>query len=699
MNEQGSGLGAGVRIGEYEIVRELGFGGFGITYLARDRVLERLVAVKEYFPAEWGTRRTDGTIGPRTTAAAGDYAWGLERFVDEARVLARLDHPTIVKVHRVVEAGGTAYMVMEYVEGGSLAEELQVSGTLPEARVRALLSGLGEGLAAVHAAGLLHRDIKPANVMLRSRDGAPVLIDFGAAREQMGRQSRSITTVLTPGYAPIEQYSAKGRQGPWTDVYALGALAYAALSGRVPDDATERVLDDQLAPLDTASATPVSGGLARAVEAALAVDMRQRPQDTGEWLALLGEEGAAREGVVAGHGMSTAAPEADARSESWAADEGTSPAAAAEEVAVAAASGAPARRARRRVSPLVVWGAAAVLVGAVAFAVLGRGGDPVGDWESEEAALVLGVEDRVLVQRGLLEAGFDPGEWDGLLGAGTRAALREWQSARDLEATGYLTAATAEVLRTVGEQVAADSVVEAERVAAAAADSIARADAEAQRETEAARQAEEQRLAAERAEAARQAEEQRLAVEQAEAARQAEEQRLAAEQAEAARQAEEQRLAAEQAEAARQAEEQRFATVPLMRLFSDGLNRLIDSAARGDGFSSLSEATFGRERRGRSYYNVSPLPGYDVCEVQIGIVRPRVECISGRQSYLGALRQVIGVLGEPEEQEVDRAEWEIPLYGGITCSVDVNLDDDGDEIELSVIESYLPDRCRGRRGG
>ena len=489
MNEQGSGLGAGVRIVEYEIVRELGFGGFGITYLARDRVLERLVAVKEYFPAEWGTRRTDGTIGPRTTGAARDYAWGLERFVDEARALARLDHPAIVKVHRVVEAGGTAYMVMEYVEGRSLAEELQVSGTLPEARVRALLSGLAEGLGAVHAAGLLHRDIKPANVMLRSRDGSPALIDFGAAREQMGRQSRSITTVLTPGYAPIEQYSTKGRQGPWTDVYALGALAYAALSGRVPDDATERVLDDQLAPLDTATPTPVSGGLARVVEAALAVDMRRRPQDMGEWLALLGEggPGTAGEVIVAGRGIA-AAPEADAGSEGWAADEGTSPATAAEDVAVAPVGEGRARRARPRVSPLAVGGAAAVLLGVVAFAVLGRGGDPVGDWESEEAVLGLGVEDRVLVQRGLLELGYDPGEGDGLLGSGTRAALREWQSARGLEATGYLTLPVVDVLRVAGEQVVSDSIAEAGQLAAAEAeeaqrvsDSIARAEVDAQR--------------------------------------------------------------------------------------------------------------------------------------------------------------------------------------------------------------------------
>ena len=405
----GDGLVAGARIEEFEIVRELGFGGFGITYLARDHALARLVAVKEYFPGDWGTRRADGTIAARSATAEADYAWGLERFVDEARVLARLSHHNIVKVHRIVGAAGSAYMAMEYVEGHSLAEELKSSGPLPERRVRRLLAGLAEGLAAVHAAGLLHRDIKPANVMLREGDGSPVLIDFGAARQQMGRQSRSITAVLTPGYAPIEQYSSKGRQGPWTDVYALGALAYAALSGRAPDDATERMLEDRLVPVDTASATPVSGGLAGAVEAALAVDMRQRPQDTGQWLALLseGRAGTAGEAIVAGRGIA-AAPEADTGSEGWTAGAGTNPAPA-EEKSVAPANGGRARRARRRVSPLALGGAAAVLLGVVAFAVLGRGGDPVADWESEEAGLGLGVEDRVLVQRGLVDLGTIPG--------------------------------------------------------------------------------------------------------------------------------------------------------------------------------------------------------------------------------------------------------------------------------------------------
>ena len=278
MSEFGDGLPAGARIEEFEIVRELGRGGFGITYLARDHALHRLVAVKEYYPVDWSMRQAGGSIGPRSTTMAADYAWGLEKFVAEARVLARLDHPGIVKVHRIVEAAGSAYMAMEHIDGHSLADELLNSGPLSAPRVHRLLQRLAEGLAEVHAAGLLHRDVKPANVMLRARDGSPVLIDFGAARQQMGQQSRSITTILTPGYAPIEQYSKRGRQGPWTDVYALGAVGYAALSGRAPDDATERTMEDRLPPVDAVAASPVSGELAGAVMAALATDLRERPR-------------------------------------------------------------------------------------------------------------------------------------------------------------------------------------------------------------------------------------------------------------------------------------------------------------------------------------------------------------------------------------------------------------------------------------
>ena len=278
--------GHGERLAEFEIEKVLGAGGFGVTYLARDTALGRRVAVKEYLPREWGERQQDGTIGPRSEADAEDYRWGLERFLEEARVLARFDDPHIVRVHRVFEAQGSAYLVTEYVQGRSLAQELRAEGPWAEERVRWLLDALTSGLTQVHAAGLLHRDIKPANVMLRT-DGAPVLIDFGAAREVMGRHSRSVTSVVTPGYAPIEQYSTRGRQGPWTDIYALGAVAYVALSGRVPDDATERVRGDELPPVAAIAAQPVSAGFGAAVMAALAVGEGERPQDLGAWRASL----------------------------------------------------------------------------------------------------------------------------------------------------------------------------------------------------------------------------------------------------------------------------------------------------------------------------------------------------------------------------------------------------------------------------
>ena len=275
MTDTGDTLAPGTRLDELEIERVLGAGGFGVTYLARDVSLDAWRAVKEYLPRDWGTRRRDGTIGPRTGTDAEDYEWGLTRFLDEARILAKFDHPHLVRVYRVFEAWGTAYMVTEYVEGQTLSAALRASGPWSERQVRELLDALTDGLSAVHVAGLLHRDIKPGNVMVRP-DGTLVLIDFGAARQAMGRQSRSVTAVLTPGYAPIEQYSPRGNQGPWTDIYALGALAYEALIGQVPDDATERVLEDRLRPMGEVAPQGVSAGLGAAIDAALAVDGRDR---------------------------------------------------------------------------------------------------------------------------------------------------------------------------------------------------------------------------------------------------------------------------------------------------------------------------------------------------------------------------------------------------------------------------------------
>ena len=286
-------LAPGARIEEFVIERELGAGGFGVTYLAEDQSLGRRVAIKEYLPRGWGARRVDGSVGPWSSSHEEDYRWGLTRFLEEARTLARLDHPRIVRVNRVIEVRGTAYMVMEYVEGRNLEEALQAEGPWPESRVRALLEALLPGLELAHGAGLVHLDVKPANVMLRA-DGTPVLIDFGAARYAVGVRSlppsRSLLgTVLTPGYASHKLLLEK--QGPWTDVYALGAVAYRALSGRTPVAATERMeaaarkQADPLAPVAQAAAGGVSAGFGAAVTSALAVWPEDRPRDVSAWRA------------------------------------------------------------------------------------------------------------------------------------------------------------------------------------------------------------------------------------------------------------------------------------------------------------------------------------------------------------------------------------------------------------------------------
>ena len=277
----------GHRLQEYELVRVLGFGGFGMTYLGFDHNLDKAVAIKEYLPSDIATRTADRSVAPQTSGSSGDFQWGLDRFLDEARTLARFDHRHIIKVHRFFEAHGTAYIVMEYAEGETLSAYLTRKGTLSEAELKALLYPLLDGLAVVHKADFLHRDIKPGNIVLRDTDGSPVLLDFGAARQAIGAKSRSVTSIVTPGYAPIEQYSNRGRQGAWTDIYALGGVCYRALTGDVPDDATDRVRHDPLVPLAKRCADRASQAFLAAIDKALAMDERGRPQSIGAWRAAM----------------------------------------------------------------------------------------------------------------------------------------------------------------------------------------------------------------------------------------------------------------------------------------------------------------------------------------------------------------------------------------------------------------------------
>ena len=278
----------GHRLQEYELVRVLGMGGFGMTYLGFDHNLDKAVAIKEYLPSDIATRTADHSVAPQASEFRGDFQWGLERFLDEARTLARFDHRHIVKVYRFFEAHGTAYIVMEYAEGETLSAHLERKGTLSEAELKGILYPLLDGLAVVHGADFLHRDIKPGNIVLRDADGSPVLLDFGAARQAIGAKSRSVTSIVTPGYAPIEQYSSRGHQGAWTDIYALGGVCYRALTGQMPDDATDRMRNDPLVPVSQRCAGRASGAFLSAIDVALSVDEGDRPPSVGVWREALG---------------------------------------------------------------------------------------------------------------------------------------------------------------------------------------------------------------------------------------------------------------------------------------------------------------------------------------------------------------------------------------------------------------------------
>lgn len=283
-------LPTGARIANYEISDVLGVGGFGITYRARDGDLDCEVAIKEYLPADIAVRNSDGlSVTVKSANDSVNYDHGLKRFLDEARTLAMFREPNIVRVTRYLEANGTAYLVMDYEEGEPLSQHLQRMVSLDEHSCIQIALPVLRGLRAVHARNILHRDIKPANIYLR-RDDTPVLIDFGAAREAFGEHSRHITSMVTHGYAPFEQYSPNGKLGPWTDIYALGATLYHCATGVSPPAATERVAalqdgaEDVVHKVCSQLAGRFSPVFLDMVCKMLAPQASQRPQDAGEVL-------------------------------------------------------------------------------------------------------------------------------------------------------------------------------------------------------------------------------------------------------------------------------------------------------------------------------------------------------------------------------------------------------------------------------
>jgi serine/threonine protein kinase/TPR repeat protein len=284
----------GTEFDGYRVDDILGVGGFGITYLATEGALGREVAIKEYMPRDLATRGTDSrTVKPQSTESGEDFQWGLDRFRREAQLLVDLHHPSIVPVLRFFEANGTAYMVMAYQKGASLGEILKSGAILEQSEIEEILYPLLDGLAQVHSKGFLHRDLKPSNIYIRS-DGSPVLLDFGAARQAIGGRSAALTSIVSAGYAPPEQYSSDAAdQGPWTDIYGLGQVLYRAITGNQPLAAPQRAAavlsgrPDPQPPLVEVAGDGYDPNLLRAVDAAIAISHHDRTQSIDDFRAML----------------------------------------------------------------------------------------------------------------------------------------------------------------------------------------------------------------------------------------------------------------------------------------------------------------------------------------------------------------------------------------------------------------------------
>ena len=288
-------LPAGTVLREWRLEDVLGVGGFGIVYKAKGIYFGELVAIKEYFPSSISERDAEATVVPIDSDAEEVHALGLKKFVEEAKLLWNLStptrHPNIVSVRSLFEIHGTAYIVMDFEDGTSLSKMLKQGRRFNEAALTGIIRPVAEGLDRAHRVGVLHRDIKPPNILV-NENGRPVLIDFGSARFETGEATSTKVTFHTPPYAALEQYVKTYPQGPWTDVYALGVVAYECITGEKPPEVLERLHGGLGEPLAEGRWPGFGKQFLAAVDAAMAVRPDDRPQTISEWLGMFGDSAA-----------------------------------------------------------------------------------------------------------------------------------------------------------------------------------------------------------------------------------------------------------------------------------------------------------------------------------------------------------------------------------------------------------------------
>jgi len=284
--------------GRYRVLRTLGCGGFGITYLAEQVLAERKVCIKEFFPKEYYNRDEDSrsiSLGSQGSAEVmGRYK---DKFIKEAKTIARLDHPSIIHIHNVFEENNTCYYVMEYIEGESLSDIVKRRGALTETDAVRYIREVAAALEYIHERKINHLDVKPGNIMVRRDDNRAILIDFGLSKhyDNAGEQTSSTPVGISHGFAPIEQYKQGGVSSfsPTTDIYALGATLYYLVTGSVPPSATD-VGEEGLPTLPK----HLSSSLCKVIEVSMSYWRKDRPQTIKAFVALLDGCGASTMAVA-----------------------------------------------------------------------------------------------------------------------------------------------------------------------------------------------------------------------------------------------------------------------------------------------------------------------------------------------------------------------------------------------------------------